>query len=323
MGRHVGDFPLEELKGYRPELMNKPNDFDEFWKRKKEEINHLEPIVKMELRDFPHPGIEVYDVVFTSWDGTPLNGMLMKPVGAAKCPLIFHFHGYTGHRGFPLDYLKFTSLGAAVLAYDVRGQGNSPDYARYSNGSRVQGWMLDGIFEPENYYYTNVYCDILMQWKWLKSDAFPFKPTSIGLCGGSQGGGLALAAAGLVKCADFVIADYPFLAHFERAIDVALAGPYMEIVNFFKWHDPEYMKYDQVLKTLGYIDCVHFCEKVECPVMMSIGLEDAVTPPSTVFAAYNHVKSKGKSIDAYPQFTHEGNPFHDEKKLAFLLKHMK
>ncbi len=52
---------------------------------------------------------------------------------------------------------------------------------------------------------------------------------------------------------------------------------------------------------------------------MSIGLEDAVTPPSTVFAAFHHLASKQKRMEVYPQFEHEFNVFHEEKKLAFVV----
>src|SRR5690606_8978135 len=116
--------------------------------------------------------------------------------------------------------------------------GNSPDFAKYTNGSRIPGWMLNGIMNPENYYYTNVYKDLLMMVSWIKSSDAPVAVSKLGLTGSSQGGGLALSIAALIGEADLVIADYPFNAHFERALEVANLGPYMEIVNYFKLTDP-------------------------------------------------------------------------------------
>ncbi|AXI10549.1 cephalosporin deacetylase [Oceanobacillus zhaokaii] len=322
LGRQVGDFPLEELRNYRPNLGNKPDDFDAFWAEQKMKMNGYHPHVKIVWRDYAVPSVEVADITFTSWDNTPLTGILVKPKGVEKCQVILSFHGYTGNRGLAADFLKWTTLGIAVFAFDVRGQGESPDFSNYRNGSRIPGWMLLGIQDHENYYYTNVYRDILLQLNWLQSEDSPVGPTKLGVMGSSQGGGLALVAAGLEKNIDFCIADWPFIAHFERALDIALSGPYMEIVNYFKWNDPEYKTYDKVIKTLGYIDSVHFCDWITCPTLMAIGLEDATTPSSTVFAAFNHLKAKDKTIEVYPQFMHEFNPFHEEKKVEFLMKQL-
>ncbi|MET3697571.1 cephalosporin-C deacetylase [Bacillus oleivorans] len=324
MGRQVGDFSLEALWKYKPELSNKPADFETFWNEQKGRIEKLEiPCVSVDWRDYPTPEIEVADLWLESWDHTPLTGLLVKPKQIKEGPVILHFHGYTGSCGLAIDFLKWVTLGVSIIAFDVRGQGRSPDYGTYQKGSRIPGWMLRGIENPETYYYTNVYRDILYQLRWIRSDGAPIQPSKLGVMGSSQGGGLALSAAGLDGAVDFCISDWPFLAHFERAFEVALSGPYMEIVNYFKWNDPQYDTFKDVFKTLGYIDSMHFCGSIHCPTLMAIGLEDAVTPPSTIFAAYNHLGAGDKKIEVYPQFIHELNSFHDEKKLQFIKRQIK
>ncbi|QGM31600.1 prolyl oligopeptidase family serine peptidase [Bacillus sp. N3536] len=320
MGRQIADFPLNQLKVYQPKLIHKPSDFGEFWVEQQQQINSLQPKVSIDWKEYVIPTMEVADLLFVSWDGTPLKGWAIKPKGVDQCPVMLSIHGYTGSRGLPLDYVKWVSMGIAVYAFDVRAQGSSPDYAKYNNGGRTLGWMLNGIHEPENYYYTNVYKDLLFQLNWIRSSETPVEPTRIGLLGSSQGGGLALGLAGLDQGVELVVADYPFLANFERAIEISQAGPYLEFVNYFKYTDPQYETYESVMQTLGYIDCVHFCDSIICPTLMSIGLEDPVTPPSTVFAAYNHLRTLNKEIEIYPQYAHEVNPFHEEKKLEFVRK---
>lgn len=321
MSRQIGDYPLKQLKEYRPQLTYKPLDFQTFWDDQKKKISNHQPNVAVVWKDYVIPTMEVADLLFESWDGTPLKGWLIKPKGVEQCPVMLSIHGYTGSRGLPLDYLKWISMGIAVCAFDVRAQGSSPDFAKYNNGSRTLGWMLNGIHEPQNYYYTNIYKDLLLQLDWINSSESPVNPTKIGVLGSSQGGGLALALAGLDHRIELVISDYPFLANFERAIEVSLGGPYMEFVNYFKYTDPQYETYETIMNTLGYIDSVHFCESINCPTLMSIGLEDPVTPPSTVFAAYNHLGTSKKEIEVYPQYGHEVNPFHEEKKLKFVREH--
>ncbi len=314
----MGDFSLEQLREYKPALSGKPDDFNEFWEGQKEKMKSVRPNVKVSGRPYPVPSVEVADLIMESWDSTPLNGIFIKPAGVKECPVIVCFHGYTGSCGLAADYLKWTALGAAVYSFDVRGQGSSPDYARYGNGSRVPGWMLNGIHTHENYYYTNVYRDLILQLQWVRSEEALVIPSSLGVMGSSQGGGLALAAAALGKDVDYVVSDWPFMTHFDRALDIALQGPYLEIVNYFKWNDPQGKTRAVVKKTLSYIDSLHFCDSITCPALMAAGLEDSVTPPSTVFAAYNHLQSTDKEMEVYPQFTHEMNGFHEEKKLAFV-----
>jgi cephalosporin-C deacetylase len=320
LGRNVGDFPLGKLREYKPELTGRPSDFQEFWLGQKDKMKSMRPEVKSSRRSYPVTSVEVSDLLFESWDGTPLNGIFVKPAGVEECPVIVSFHGYTGSCGLAADFLKWTALGAAVYSFDVRGQGASPDYARYGNGSRVPGWMLNGIHDHENYYYTNAYRDVILQLQWIRSEEALVTPSSLGVMGSSQGGGLALAAAGLGDGVDYVVSDWPFMTHFERALDVALQGPYMEVVNYFKWNDPQGRTSGAVKKALSYIDSLHFCDSITCPALVAVGLEDSVTPPSTVFAAYNNLHSIEKEIEVYPQFTHEMNGFHEEKKLAFVAK---
>ncbi len=46
------------------------------------------------------------------------------------------------------------------------------------------------------------------------------------------------------------------------------------------------------MNTLAYFDIMNLADRVKVPVLMSIGLIDRVTPPSTVFAAYNHLETE-------------------------------
>ncbi|WP_449537901.1 acetylxylan esterase [Ferdinandcohnia sp. Marseille-Q9671] len=316
MGRHVGDYPIEKLVTYKPEL-NKPDDFDSFWEIEKKRVKDSNCSMKVEWIEYPLPSVDLADLTLSSWDGTPIRGYLMRPKDIQEGPVLLCFHGYTGSRGVPSDYLKWVLQGITVIAFDVRGQGDSPDYAKYPNGSRVTGWMTSGILDRDNYYLTNVHRDSIAQLQWISTTS-PVKPSKLGVFGASQGGGLALVAAGLEEKIQLVVADWPFLTHFERALEVALSGPYMEIINYLKLHNPENEAKPAILQTLAYVDSLHFSTNILVPVLMGSGLEDPVTPPSTVYAAFNHIPSKNKTIHAYPQYVHEHNQFHEEKKIAFI-----
>ncbi|QUG43831.1 acetylxylan esterase [Psychrobacillus sp. INOP01] len=68
------------------------------------------------------------------------------------------------------------------------------------------------------------------------------------------------------------------------------------------------------------MDALHFCTNTHIPILMGIGLDDPVTPPSTAYAVFNHRPSENKTIHAYPHYVHEHKPFHEEKKVTFKYK---
>jgi len=130
--------------------------------------------------------------------------------------------------------------------------------------------------------------------------------------GGSQGGGLAIAAAGLAPLAGIRLLgaapDVPFLCHFRRGVELAPSKPYAEIVEYLAgWRDHAEAAY----RTLSYMDGVNLARRAEVPALFSVALMDPVCPPSTVYAAYNHWGSRAAELPAseirvYPHNEHEG-----------------
>ena len=60
---------------------------------------------------------------------------------------------------------------------------------------------------------------------------------------------------------------------------------------------------DDLYRTLSYFDVKNFTDRIQCPVIMAIGLQDPVCPPHTNFAGYNHIKAE-KSWVCYPTAGH-------------------
>ena len=72
--------------------------------------------------------------------------------------------------------------------------------------------------------------------------------------------------------------------------------------------------------TLSYVDVVNHARRHGRPALFSVGLSDDITPPSTVFAAYNHYRGP-KEIAVYPFNQHEGGGTgHLLAKLDFLAR---
>lgn len=313
------DLPLEQLEQYTPPL-NRPADFIEFWKQSRS-LMAAEPLEdRIEEVSYPATGVVVYRVEFRGFAGARIRGWYADPTSGKTHPGLLLLHGYNWNlEGGIHDIVNWALHGYASFGLAVRGQQDSGESVPSPHGHAV-GWMTQGILDPKYYYYRGVYLDALRAVEWLSKQS-GVAPDRIGVVGGSQGGGLALAVSALSDQVKVAVAEYPFLCHFRRAVNLAPAGPYGEINEFLRRNgDPAVEA--QVFQTLSYFDVMNLAPWIQCPVLVSTGLIDQVTPPSTIFAAYHHIGSPDKAIRAYRYFGHESIPRFHMEKLAFLMQHL-
>jgi cephalosporin-C deacetylase len=315
------DFPLETLKTYKPAL-EIPKDFDVFWKRTLSEARQHPLNARFESSKTVLETLEAFDVTFAGYGGQDVRSWFLLPkVLKGPLPCVVEFIGYGGGRGFPTDWLLWPSSGFAFLVMDTRGQGSvwqkgdTPDIPNGANPS-VPGFMTQGILDPKTYYYRRVFTDAVRAVEAAQSHPAVDKKR-IAVTGGSQGGGISLAVAGLSKDVAVTMPDVPFLCHYKRATTIIDTHPYKEIGTFLKIHRD---KKEQVFETLKYFDGVHFATKSKAKALFSVALMDDICPPSTVYAAYNHYAGK-KDIRVWEFNNHEGGQsFQSLEKVRFLQK---
>ncbi len=314
------DLKLEELRAYRPPR-EEPPDFDAFWAETLRQARAFPLEVSFEPADFGLRTVDVFDVTFPGYGGQPIKGWLLLPRGrAGRLPCVVEYIGYTGGRGFPFEWLTWSSAGYAHLVMDTRGQGSgsrhgdTPDIADLGSGPHVSGFMTQGILDPQAYFYRRVFTDGVRAVEAARSHP-RVDPDRIALSGGSQGGGITIAVAGLLPDVAVAMPDVPFLCHYRRAISLVDSAPYSEITVFLRSHrDTE----DQVFRTLSYFDGVNLAARAKARALYSVGLMDQTCPPSTVFAAYNH-HAGPKEIRVWPYNLHEGGgAFQVREKIRFL-----
>ncbi|MBP6179446.1 MAG: acetylxylan esterase, partial [Anaerolineales bacterium] len=174
--------------------------------------------------------------------------------------------------------------------------------------------MTKGILDPKHYYYRRVFTDAVRAIEAARSHP-EVDDARVAVTGGSQGGGISIAAAGLVPDVIAAMPDVPFLSHYRRATEIVDSYPYKEIADYCHVHRDQV---DTVFKTLSYFDGMNFASRSKAKTLFSVALMDQVCPPSTVFGAYNHWAGE-KDIKVYTYNGHEGGEsFHTAEKLKFL-----
>ena len=315
----LADLPLAELRSYQPEV-DEPADFDEFWAEQLAAARAHHGEASFTEIESPVRHATVYDVTFPGYGGDAIKGWLLAPHRTVDGGVVIvEYIGYGGGRGDPLDWLNWSCAGHLHLIMDTRGQGggwrsaDTPD--RGDDGApSTPGFMTRGISQPQGHYYTRLFVDAARAVdavrSWNDAAGRPIVTT-----GGSQGGGLAIAAAHLAENIAAAMPDVPFLAHPRRALDVTDSRPYAELADYCRVH-PD--RVDQVFATLAYLDVVNHAKRAKAPALFSVALADTITPPSTVFAAFNHYAGS-KNIEVYPYSGHEGGGTpHFRSQLAHL-----
>lgn len=316
------DLPLEQLKTYRPPR-EEPPDFEDFWRQTLEEARQIPLDARFEPVDYGLRTVETFDVTFNGYGGQPVKGWLLLPRHRREpLPCVVEYIGYGGGRGFPTDWLLWSSVGYAHLVMDTRGQGSTwapgdtPDPEPDGSNPHYPGFMTRGILDPKTYYYRRVFTDAVRAVEAARSHP-AVDPERIAITGVSQGGGIALAVSGLVPDVQVVMPDVPFLCHYRRATEITDATPYAEIARYCVVHRD---KIDTVFRTLSYFDGVNFAARARAHALFSVALMDEVCPPSTIFAAYNHYGGP-KDIRIYHYNNHEGGgPYQTVEKVRFLTR---
>ncbi|MCA9912006.1 MAG: alpha/beta fold hydrolase, partial [Anaerolineae bacterium] len=235
------DMPLEELEQYRP-ARNEPADFDSFWARSLEEARAHPLNFSASSVDYGLTVIDAYDVTYNGYAGQPIKGWLLLPKSrSGKLPCIVQYIGYGGGRGLPYEWLTWANLGYATLIMDTRGQGsawrmgNTPDFEPDGSSPQYPGFMTRGILSPDTYYYRRVMVDAVRAVEAARAHE-AIDPAKIIVTGGSQGGGLTLAVAGLVDDLIGVMPEVPFLCHYRRATHLIDTFPHGEITRYLHVH---------------------------------------------------------------------------------------
>lgn len=325
------DMPLDQLQRYRP-VLAEPPDLQERWDATLADARAHDLDLRLQPVDVGLRTVRVDDVRFAGFGGHEVAAWLLRPADAVvgpggepgvpdvPLPVVVEYAGYGGGRGLPHERLLWASAGYAHLVMDSRGQGSSwggggVTADRGDSGAPAHpGYMTRGVEDFDTFYYRRLLTDAVRAVDAAR--AVPgLDPHRVVVAGASQGGAMALAAAGLQTGLAAALVDVPFLCHVRRGVEIAPSDPFAEVARYLSVHRD---RVDQVFRTLSYVDGVHLGARATAPAIFSAALMDPVCPPSTVFAAY-HAYGGSAEMEVYPFNGHEGGQApHQLRQLAWL-----
>ena len=311
------DMPLDALHAYEGRNP-RPEDFDAYWERALAELDATDPKATLTSVALPVKWAEGFDLWFTGVGGARIYAKLLRPKGKTALPAVLQFHGYSMDSGDWSDKLGLVANGVVVAAMDCRGQGGRSEDPGGVRGNTLNGHIIRGLEDHEDrLYYRNVFLDTAQLARVVMSMT-EVDPDRVGAMGGSQGGALTLACAALEPRLRRIAPWHPFLSDYLRVWEMDLdIQAYDELRQFFRRRDPRHERHDEFFTRLGYVDVQNLAPRIRAETLLTMGLMDTVTPPSTVFAAYNKITAP-KRLVLYPDFTHEVLPGMNDANYAFL-----
>lgn len=273
-----------------------PSDFDAFWDKQKAKLAAIpqNPVIK-QLNTLPN-GSKLYLLQLDQIDNRKVYGYLCIPAGAGKFPAVISLPPF-GTAPSQADNLVTTDFSEQSKAISLTlSVHNTPP-----NVIDPNAYFPDDLTNPETLYNRYMVLAGLRAVDYLYSR--PDFNGSLGVCGISQGGGLAIMVAGLEKRVAALMVSNP--AHCEHQ-----AWRYRQASGFPWYMKRVYnLKIDSTaaIKAVKYHDALYFLKRFTGNLRLLVGYKDDVTFAATVLAAAN--QHRGQSAIVHMTNTGHDNPW--------------
>jgi cephalosporin-C deacetylase len=295
-------------------VVHKPEDFDAFWDGVQQQAAHIPLATEM----IPDPlrssaDIDVAQLFYNSLDGVRIAAWYCRPTQRPdKAPAILFLPGYQMDPPIPKEWAR---QGYIVLSVAPRGKLRSMQ--QFNPG--YPNLLTYNIVDRHTYAYRGFYMDTWRGVDVLLSQP-EVEPTRIGVTGSSQGGGLTITTAAMRPEVCAAAAGAPYLCGMLDAIELTHTYPYEEINDYLRLH-PD--RRQAVSETLAYFDGINFADRIGCPIIVNIGLQDNVCPPETGYALFDRIGTRDKQLYTYDGHGHDaGRQQHSAIVMQFFAQHL-
>lgn len=286
-----------------------PADLVEYWDNQKALLRALPMQVKkqdLELPEWAEGKYECQDIEINCLGPAPVRGYVAKPMGAKSgtLPIIIlcRAAGVSGDwcRCQVGECVGNAALGNGALSLDLNAHGflngQTTEYYKMLEDGQLKDYFEHNATDRETYYFKGMYMRLLRAIDYMIQQP-EWDGKRIVVIGESQGGGQAVAAAGLDSRVSAVVLNVPAMQDFGGARVGHRGG----------WPHPieNHKELDQTMldATLPYFDGALLLAHSEAEIFCEMGLIDTTCPPSAVWSALNAAKGK-KTINCVPYRTH-------------------
>lgn len=289
-------FSVDKIKPYTQE----PQDFRSFWQKNVEELKQVPMSYTKELyKDYCTDKIDCY-LVKLQIDkmGHSMYGFLFYPKNArpGKHPVVLCPPG-AGIKTIkdPMRNKYYAENGFVLFEVEIHGLDpriSSETFGEISRAfnDRNGGYLANGLENKDIYYMKHVYVGLVRCIDFLTS--LPeWDGKNVAVQGGSQGGALAIIAAGLDSRVTQCVANHPALSDMAGYAAKGGTGGYPHFCR-----QPQILSNKDCLNTLAYFDVVNFARYVKAPTYLTWGYNDVTCPPTTSYAVWNTLKCTKESL---------------------------
>lgn len=289
-------FSVDKIKPYTQE----PQDFRSFWQKNVEELKQVPLSYTKELyKDYCTDKIDCY-LVKLQIDkmGHSMYGFLFYPKNAqpGKHPVVLCPPG-AGIKTIkdPMRNKYYAENGFVRFEVEIHGLDPRIPSETFGEISRAfndrnGGYLANGLENKDIYYMKHVYVGLVRCIDFLTS--LPeWDGKNVAVQGGSQGGALAIIAAGLDSRVTQCVANHPALSDMAGYAAKGGTGGYPHFCR-----QPQILSNKDCLNTLAYFDVVNFARYVKAPTYLTWGYNDVTCPPTTSYAVWNTLKCTKESL---------------------------
>lgn len=289
--------------GFSPEKIQpftqEPKDFNTFWQGNLDELAKIPLSYTKEIaKEYCTDKVDCYLVkIPVSRRKQCVYGYLFYPKNAqpGKHPVVLCPPG-AGIKTIkePLRHKYYAENGFIRLEIEIHGldprlpKETFDDISRAFN-SDPTGYLENGIDNRDRYYMKHVYL-ALVRCIDLLTSLPEWDGRNVAVQGGSQGGALALVAAGLDKRVNLCVANHPALSDMAGYTEKGRTGGYPHFNRMTGLYTPSN------ISTMAYYDVVNFARKVKATTYMTWGYNDNTCPPTTSYAVWNTLNCEKESL---------------------------
>lgn len=271
----------------------KPDDFDEFWAKGKEEVRALPlDLDQKKIDSLSDDNVDVFSVSFATVNDRRVFGYLCVPKkGESPYPTIVNVPG-AGPGVGPEKWIAergYVVLNMNVFPYEVPldSKERAELYNKYNEDLGMTYCHLDAA-DRDKYFFRAAYLGIDRAIDWLAEQDY-VDVTRMGFYGTSQGGASALILGGLNDHFCAILSSVPALCD-HGGLEKGRSSGWPRLVDFYQG-DPK------VLEASRYLDGVNFARNIDkATIDVTVGFIDVVCSPSSVYAAFNVIPSEKKTI---------------------------